>query len=253
MGARGVFGLFIVFALCWPVAAGAQGAQDSLQDKARQLFGTFGSGAPSGRSQARLGEGDIISGLREALRVGTERVVARLGRADGFNADPEVHIPLPEKLRSVQSALRRVGLSSMADDLELRLNRAAEAAAPKAKSLFWNAISEMSLEDARAIYNGPDDAATRYFQGKMSDPLAAAMRPVVDDSLSQVGAIRAYDSMMTRYKAMPFVPDVKADLTEHVLDRALAGMFLYLGREEAAIRRDPVKRTTEILRTVFGR
>jgi hypothetical protein len=179
-------------------------------------------------------------------------VVSQVGRADGYNADPEIHIPLPGSLRKVQSALQKVGMSSMADDLETRLNRAAEAAAPEAKELFWQAISEMSMADARKIYDGPKDSATRYFQGKMTPPLGERMVPVVDRSLADVGAIRSYDAMISQYKALPFVPDVKADLTKFVVEKAMDGIFHYVAKEEAAIRTSPAARTTAILQRVFG-
>lgn len=221
-------------------------AQGSLFDKAKDLMQQNGSGA------ADLSVAEIGEGLREALRVGTERVVGQLGQADGFNADPDIHIPLPGSLQRVQTALQAVGMSDLADDLELRLNRAAEAATPQAKQLFWDAISEMTLEDAQAIYDGPEDAATRYFQDKMTDPLSDAMRPVIDESLADVGAIASYDRMMGEYRAIPFVPDAKADLTNYALGEALDGLFTYIAREEAAIRANPAARTTEILQRVFG-
>jgi hypothetical protein len=208
--------------------------------------------APTKTPDAPLTAGEITGGVREALKVGTERVVGQLSRVDGFNADPKIHIPLPDSLREVRGALNMVGMSAMADDVELKLNRAAEAATLKAKALFWQAITDMSLKDIEGIYNGPDDAATQYFRSSMSAPLRDEMRPVVDSSLGEVGAIQAFDQMMGRYKAIPFVPNVKADLTTHVLDKAMDGIFLYLGREEAAIRNDAVKRTTEILKRVFG-
>ena len=186
------------------------------------------------------------------MKVGTERVVGTVGKENGFNNNSEIHIPLPDTLAKVQSTLRAVGASGMADDLELKLNRAAEAATPRAKKVFWDAITDMTLDDAKRIYNGPKDAATQYFKGKMSGPLTGSMRPVVDSTLSEVGAIKSYDSMMGKYKSMPFVPDVKADLTTHVLERALDALFLYLAREEAAIRENPVKRSTALLQKVFG-
>lgn len=223
-------------------------AQTSLLDKAKNVLGgDQGQGSVGSLSLAEIGDG-----LRDALKVGTERVVDQVGREDGFNEDPEIHIPLPDELNTVQKALKTVGLSSMTDDLEIRLNRAAEEATPVAKEIFWGAIEEMTLEDIEEIYNGPDDAATRYFQGKMSDPLADAMRPVVDDSLAKVGAVQAFDGMMAEYSSLPFAPDVKSDLTSHVVDYALEGLFHYLAEEEAAIRKDPLKRTTDILQKVFG-
>ena len=199
-----------------------------------------------------LGEDEIGRGLREALRVGTERVVSSLGAKDGFNGKSDVHIPLPETLQKVQKALGRIGMSGMADDLELRLNRGAEAAVPRAKKLFWNAIEQMSLDDVQQIYKGPKDAATEYFRGKMSAPLAREMKPIVDQELSNVGAIKSYDQMIGQYRSIPFVPDAKSDLTEYVLEKAVDGVFLYLGREEAAIRENPAKRTTALLQKVFG-
>ena len=224
----------------------------SWLEKGKSLLDNATKSVPGGGGAAALGTDEIVAGLKEALKVGTERVVGTVGRPDGFNGNPEIHIPLPPSLKKVQSALRSVGASGMADELELKLNRAAEAAAPQAKKVFWQAISDMTLDDAKRIYNGPKDAATQYFKGKMSTPLADSMKPVVDSSLSEVGAIKTYDSMMGQYKSLPFVPDVKADLTGYVLDRSLDALFLYLGREEAAIRENPAKRSTELLKKVFG-
>ena len=111
-----------------------------------------------------LSVADLELGLREALKVGTETVVAQLGAKDGFNGDDLIHIPLPGSLKTVQKTLKKFGLSDLLDDLELRLNRAAEAATPKAKALFVQAIEDMSIEDAKMIYEGPDDAATQYLK-----------------------------------------------------------------------------------------
>lgn len=210
------------------------------------------STGPQTAGESALASGEIAAGLKEALRVGSGRVVDRLGAADGFNADPKVRIPLPKSLQTVHQALSRVGMGGLTEDLELRLNRAAEAAAPKARDLFVDAISQMTIEDAQGIWKGPPDAATRYFEGKMSAPLAAEMRPVVEESLTEAGAVQVYDQAMGRYRSLPFVPDLKTDLTGHVVDGALAGIFTYLGEEEAAIRANPAKRSTELLQKVFG-
>lgn len=240
-------GLTVVLALS--LAAPPAAPQGSLFDKAKGALKGMGGTAPGG---AGLGSDEIAAGLREALKVGTERVVGQVGATDGFNADPTIHIPLPGALKNVQQVLRKVGKAELADDLELRLNRAAEAAAPEAKQLFWQAISEMTLDDVEGIYKGPDDAATRYFQQKMTPALAKRMSPIVDHTLADVGAIQSYDTMMARYQAMPFVPDVKANLTEYVVDKAMDGIFHYVAKEEAAIRHNPAKRTTELLQKVFA-
>ncbi len=209
--------------------------------------------SPAAASIATLSNSEMIAGLKDALRVGSEHVVTRLSEADGFNKDPAIHIPLPENLQRVKSALNAVGMGYMMDDLELRLNRAAEAATPKAKRIFADSIKAMNFNDAKGILNGPNDAATQYFKGKMSTPLSKEMRPIVTHALNQTGAIQAYDHVMGKYHALPFMPDVKANLTKHVLDLGLSGVFHYMAVEEAAIRKKPVKRTTEILKKVFSR
>jgi hypothetical protein len=186
------------------------------------------------------------------LRVGTARVVGVLGVKNGFNNRSDIHIPLPGTLGKVHNTLKRVGMGGLTEDLELRLNRAAETAVFKAKSLFWNAIKTMSIADARKILNGPQDGATQYPKSRMGGPLARDMKPIIDTELSRAGAVRAYDNVMGQYKSIPFVPDVKADLTSHVLEKAIAGLFVYIGREEAAIRRNPAKRTTALLKKVFA-
>lgn len=196
--------------------------------------------------------GEIGDAFKEALRMGTESVVGQLGTADGFNGDPAIHIPLPPELQAVKSMLDKAGMGHLVDDLELKLNRGAEAATPKAKSLFMDAIAEMTFEDVKQIYDGPENSATLYFQEKMTPSLKKEMAPVVDQTLSEVGAIQAYDKVMDQYKTMPYVPDVKADLTDYVLDKGVDGIFHYIAIEEAEIRKDPVKQTTALLKKVFG-
>ncbi|MCD6580792.1 MAG: DUF4197 domain-containing protein [Desulfuromusa sp.] len=204
------------------------------------------------QSLAGLSNSDIGAGLKDALKVGTERVVGQLGQNNGFNSDTKIHIPLPENLQKVHSALSAIGMSGMMDDLELKLNRAAEQATPQAKALFWKSIEDMTIDDVQQIYNGPQNSATQYFQGKMSLPLAEAMKPLISKSMSEVGAVSAYDAAIGQYSSLPFVPDVKADLTSYVVQKGMDGIFYYLGQEEAAIRQNPVKRTTKILQKVFG-
>ena len=238
----------IPWLLCLTLMAASPGASAGWLDK---LKDRLGSGEQD--EEQTTGAVDVSAGLKEALRVGTETVVGRLGQTGGFNLDPLIHIPLPDKLDQIRNVLEKVGMESQMTELELGLNRAAEVATPKAKTLFMQAISDMTLDDAMAIYNGPDDAATQYFRSKMSAPLAAEMKPVVDESLAEVGAATTYDSVMDRYHALPFVPPVEADLGNYVVEKGMDGIFYYLAREEAAIRQDPAKRTTDILKRVFGR
>lgn len=245
-----VFGALVIAAsMAAPFSAQANFLQQ-LKDKVIEQ--TQGSGTGSTGIASVLSNDEVIAGLKEALRVGTERVVGQIGATDGFNADPAIHIPLPPSLQKVQSTLKKVGLSSLADDVELRLNRAAEEAAPKTKELVWKAINEMTLEDAQKIYDGPKDAATQYFRRVASGDLATVIKPVVDNALNDAGAVQAYDSLVGQYANIPFMPDIKGDLSQHAVDLTMQGLFHYLAQEEAAIRENPVKRTTEILQKVFG-
>lgn len=236
-------------ALLGLLVSGPLSAQGDFLRRAQELIG---NDEPTETSSGSPSESEIGGGLKEALRVGAESVLAQLGAADGFSADPAVHIALPSGLDRVKSALDRVGMGSMLEDLELRLNRAAESAMPKARSLFVEAIDEMTLEDVTGIFRGPDDAATRYFESRMSDQLALEMRPVVDESLGETGAAASYEAVMDRYNSLPFVRPVETDLGTHVVQKGMDGIFHYLAQEEAAIRNDPVKRTTELLQRVFG-
>jgi len=231
--------------------SGADGLLDGLGGSTDDLdLGDLGglSDLAGGNLGNGLPDGEIIAGLKEALQFSTERAVGDVSAFDGFNLDPDIHIPLPDTLHTVQDALRAIGMSDMADELELKINRAAEEASAFATDIFWGAVERMSFDDARGILNGPDDAATQYFRRETSTELKGAMRPVVDDSLAEVGAVRAYDDMMGQYDSIPFVPDVKADLTDYALD----GIFVFVAREEAAIRNDPIARTTDLLQSVFG-
>ena len=198
----------------------------------------------------------ISDGLREALRVGTETVVQQVGVTDGFNGDRAIRIPLPQRLHTMRTWLERIGMGTTLNDLEVRLNRAAEVAAPKAKRLFWQSIRQMTLADAKAIFHGPQDAATQYFRRTMTPQLRAEMSPLVTRSLAQVGAIQRYEEIVARYATIPGAAESGARLENHFgqphARRRAQRHLPLLAQEEAAIRANPAKRTTEILRAVFG-
>ncbi len=221
-------------------------------DKGSEALKSYGVTTETVETATGLSQDEIIAGLKQALEKGASTVVGQLSAVDGFNTDTNIHIPLPENLAMVKTMLDKAGLGSYTKDVEVKLNRAAEAATPKAKALFLDAISQMKFEDAKAILDGADDAATQYFKEKMTPDLASAMAPVIDESLAQVGAVQAYDAMMGQYKTLPFVPDVKADLTDYVVNKGMDGIFYYLAKEEKAIRENPAKRTTELLQKVFN-
>ncbi len=195
---------------------------------------------------------DVAAGLREALVVGVDRVVGLLGRPGGFLDNPAAHIPLPKPLDKAQGLLRQVGLSELADDLERRMNRAAERAVPLARDLFTNAIAHLRFEDAMEILKGPPDAATRYLERVSGGRLREEMRPIVEDELAETGALKAFDGIARKYGALPLAGKLSGNLTDHVLDHAEKALFTYLAEQERQIRENPAARTTELLRKVFG-
>lgn len=195
---------------------------------------------------------EITRGLKQALTTGSEAVVSQLGQTNGFSDDPAIHIPLPSSLAKARDFASKVGLEGSFDDLELKLNRAAEEATPKARELFVSAIQSMSVEDARGILQGPDDAATEYFRERTGADLQDEMRPIVDQALANVGAVSSFNQLLSRYNSIPLAPQIDADLTGHVVEEGSDGIFYYLAQEEKAIRENPLKRTSEILQRVFG-
>lgn len=227
-------------------------AGNSWMDQGKSLINTYGSGSTGTSSASTLSVDDITAGLKQALEKGSSAVVSRLGTENGYFSDAKAHIPLPQNLATAKSLLDKAGFGAYTRELELKLNRAAEAAVPRARALFADAISRMTIDDAKGILNGPDDAATSYFRDKMSGGLVKEMSPVIDQTLASVGAVKAYDDMMGQYKTLPFVPDVKADLTAYTAGKAVDGVFHYLAQEEKAIRENPAKRTTELLKKVFN-
>jgi Protein of unknown function (DUF4197) len=238
-----------------PFSAAAQSFLDqgrSLLDKAQGAAG----GAPSAAtgSGAKLSQSEIGAGLKDALKVASQRVVGRVGKTDGYNGDPAIRIPLPGPLAKIEGPLKAVGASGMLDDLQLKMNRAAEQAAPKALNIFIDAASKMSISDARAILTGPQDAATQYFKRTTSASLTQSFRPIVDKSLSSVGAVKAFNAVQAKAQSLPFGgQDMKGfSLTDFTVGKALDGLFHYLAVEEAAIRSNPAARSTELLKKVFG-
>ncbi len=244
-----IVGVALTLFVWFPYQACAEG---SWLDKGVDIFKNMSEGSKEEISK-ESSYAEIGIAFKQALRIGSENnVVNKLGATDGFNADPSVHIPLPEKLNTVKTMLSKAGMSQLTDDLELKLNRAAEAAAPKAKGLFVQAINDMTFEDIKKIYKGPENFATKYFQGRMSPELKKEMQPIVENFLSQVGAVKSYDKVIGQYQTLPFVPDAKADLTEHVVQKGMEGIFHYLAKEGASIRKDPATQSTALLEKVFG-
>ena len=242
-GSRPWSGWLIVAAVLF-VMAGPAGAQ---WDKLLKGLGGQGS-AGAGLSDAKIG-----AGLKEALQVATEKTVSLTGKTDGYFANQAIKILMPEKLRSFETGLRAVGYGGQIDELVLGMNRAAERAAPQAKQIFFDAIGDMSFDDARKLLNGGDTAATEYFRGKTTPRLTTAFRPVVEQSMSQVGVSRQYKDLVGRFDSIPFAKSQAFDLDGYVVDRGLGGLFAVLGQQEKQIRTNPTARATDLLKEVFKR
>lgn len=204
------------------------------------------------RDGSNLPEEKIISGLKEALEVGTSRAVALCGRHDGFMKNEAIRILLPPKLQPIGKGMRLLGMGEQVDDLEIGMNRAAEQATPQAKQMFVAALKKMTIQDARGILSGGDTSATDYFRRTTSSDLSTAFTPMVHQSMRRVGVIKQYDRVIKNAPGAGALTG-EFDLDKYVVGKTLDGIFLMLGEEEKQIRKDPAAQTTELLKEVFGR
>jgi RNA binding exosome subunit len=215
------------------------------------LFDTIipGLGSQGGKT---ADDSTIISGLKEALSIGTENAVKNVSQVDGYFGNEVIKILMPECIRNVANVLGKVGYQKEVDAFILSMNRAAEKAAPKAVSYFVDAIKQMTFEDARKILNGGDTAATEYFKGKTSENIYNAFKPIISTSMNEVGVTKYYKDMMSKYETIPFMPKESLDLDHYVTNKSLDGLFYMVGEEEKKIRTNPAARVTDLLKKVFG-
>jgi Protein of unknown function (DUF4197) len=199
-----------------------------------------------------LTQADASRGIKDALGLAALNATTRLGQRDGFFAAPRVHIPLPGILGETQRRLSGFGMAGPLDDLELRLNRGAEAAMPEAAGLFTTAVRTMTLTDAIEIVRGPQDSATRYLRGRTEVRLTSLLRPPMTAALTQSGAFTLLREVARNFRMSAMATDLRTQIITFATTKALDGAFLYIADEERAIRSDPMRRTTDILRRVFG-
>lgn len=218
---------------------------DKLKKKAEKVIGTSSTGSFTQEEAAK--------GIKEALTNGISKGSDLLSKADGFYKNPEVKIPLPAEAKKVESTLKKLGMGKQVDEAVLSLNRAAEDASKSAKDIFVGAIKEMTVTDAINIVKGDTSAATGYLKTKTSSKLTASFTPVIKTSLDKVNATKYWGDLMNAYNKVPGVERVNPDLTAYVTGKAMDALFLMIAKEEGAIRRDPIARTSEILKKVFGK
>jgi hypothetical protein len=217
-------------------------------------FGDFFKGVKDAvQGDQELSESQIIDGLKEALVVGTGNAVETVSQVGGYLENPAIKIPLPDTVQRVEPLVRAAGYGAQVDAFVMSMNRAAERAAPEAKSIFWDAIKKMTISDAQKILNGRENEATLYFKEKTYGQLSEVFEPIVHDTMSEVGVTRKYQDLEQKIELVPFARSYAFDLNEYVNNRALEGLFLVLGEEEKKIRQDPAARVTDLLKEVFGK
>jgi hypothetical protein len=203
-----------------------------------------------------LSQGEAAAGIRAALNNGVGAAISTVGREGGFLNNGRIRIPLPQRLQEVQNILQPIGAGGLLSELQTQLNRGAEKAAPVAKDIFIDAVSDLSIQDAIGIVRGPENAATQYLQGNTTDRLTTLFTPIMSNALQQTGALQLVDQISAQLSSVPFAAglgaNAKSDLIGHGVEYGLEGVFTYIADEEKAIRENPAKRTSEILRRVFG-
>lgn len=226
------------------------GWRDYLPKDADGLVG----GPETGSVASQLSQSEVAAGLKEALAQGVETAINSLGRTDGFLGNDLVRIPMPEYLNTLAQGVRAIGGDAYVDEFITTMNRAAEKAVPAAAEIFANAIRQMSMDDAKQILAGPDDAATQYFQRVAGPELVERFRPIVGNATESVGVTSAYKGMVSQAGPMLSMlgqPDAP-DLDGYVTTNAVDGLFTVIAQQEKQIRENPVARTTDLLKKVFG-
>jgi hypothetical protein len=195
---------------------------------------------------------DAVNGLKQALTNGAQAAVAKLGKQDGFMNDPRIKIPLPPSIKRAEAVMHSIGAGKQVDDLVLRMNRAAEAATPQARSLLVDAAKKMSVQDAKGILTGGQDSATQYFKRTTSDALAQKFEPIVKKAMAKVKLAQAYDQIAASGAKFGLVKEDDAKLEDYITRRTLDGLFVGIADEEKKIRENSKAAAWSVVKKVFG-
>lgn len=224
---------------------------DFFKDKDTSVGDLLG-GDKDKSSISALTDSEMIDGLKEALSVGVERAISLLGQNGGFLNDASVRIPMPSALKSVEKGLRAVKQDKYADQFIETMNSAAEKAVPRATKIFSKAIKNMTLEDAKSILNGSNDAATQFFRRNTEGELSQSLFPLVQEATNETGVTSSYKSLTKKAGFLGgLIDEDDLDLDKHVTSKALDGLFKKLALEETKIRQDPLARSSDLLKKVF--
>ncbi|MBT8440318.1 MAG: DUF4197 domain-containing protein [Gammaproteobacteria bacterium] len=219
------------------------GAQNSSSD-----------GALTSMSGSMLSQTDVAAGLKQALEKGVGYAVDNLGKADGFLGNDKVRIPMPENLRKVEQVLRQLGQDKYADEFVVTMNRAAEEAVPLTADILKKGVRELTIEDAKNILNGPDDAATSYLRKVGGEQLRKRISPIVESATARTGVTNQYKNLFNNLGFMGgFMNPEDYDIDRYVTDETMDGLFQMLAEQEKQIRENPLERTTDLLKKVFAR
>jgi len=195
---------------------------------------------------------EVISGLKEALSLGSQNAAGLASRIDGYYKNPAIFIPFPPEAKAVEEKVRALGMDKQVDDFVRTLNRAAEEAAKEAAPIFVDAVKQMTIQDGWAILKGDNHAATTYLKDKTSHPLYEKFKPVVSRAIQKVEVTKYWNPIINAYNKIPFVQKMNPDLEDYTTRKAIDGLFYLVSKEEEKIRQDPGARVTELLKKVFG-
>jgi len=233
--------IVLMFCFCLSLV-GAQAQIDKLINKAAKAV----------TGEKSLSNDEIAEGLKEALTKGISKGSDLVSQVDGYFKNPEIKIPFPPEVKKVDERLRKMGMGKEVDKFVLTLNRGAEDAAKEAKPIFITAIKAMTFQDALSILKGEDNAATSFLKRTTSPQLKEKFKPVIQNSLNKVNATRNYKDLVSEYNKIPLVTKVDPNLDDYATDRAIQGLFVMIAKEEKNIRQDPLARTSDLLKKVFG-
>jgi len=243
--------LFVLLVFSFPVGAfDLEGFKTKLNDLS--IPAASNNATPASPGLAQFSTQDQVESLRQALNQGVEIAVSNLAKKDGFLGNAKVCIPLPDSIQNADRTMRKLGLGKYSEELITSMNRAAEAAVPEAKALLVSAIKKMTVDDAKGILTGSDDAATRYFRKNTETALSAKFKPIIGIAMKKVKLAETYDRFASKGARLGLLDERDAQLDEYITRKAMDGLFLIMAEQEKAIREHPLEATGDLAKKIFA-